>query len=518
MAEDDSNNNTLVNDDDTATQTSQYSRWKKIQHHCMKFVEESSMGILKYVFTGKSKFRSISWGIILIGCIIACVVNVSISFQRFAERPTTTTITIESTPEGLAFPAVSFCNLNLKRNVSDFLSNHTYLLLYYLFNPDQTFSKRYTTSYIIDQCRSVFVSQLDVSTRLVEIWNYILQEEKKHNFIYYCGFNSGGASETIDCKDDIVPVLTTTGLCYTFNGLKNGKVADKYVQYIGARYGLKIILDIAQENSPSTVGNSGVKVVVHERDDVPRPTLYGIGVPPGRNALIGIKKKVDIDETDEGRCVSGPDHQFQFLSNVTYSQFACLTDNLLELTAEHCGCVIYTDVYPSSGPYVNIRNCTFNDSCCLIDYYSKFNEAGIGCFLPCSFTNYETDKSYIGFPTGPYLEELADELNKSTDVVQNNFLAFQVFVQDIEVTTSVTQYSFGWNALLADIGGQMGLFLGIGIITFLEIFVLILDIIKDLTFPKKVREKIEQVETEMDLHFTAESESEGNDDEKTDDV
>jgi acid-sensing ion channel 5 len=470
-------------------------RYENFKHHCKKFIQKTSIKGLKHVFLGNSIPRRIIWGFIFSLCSIGCIVVVGFSFRRFFARPTATTIIVRSTPEdGLAFPAVTFCNLNRKRNLSDELNNQTHQLLYYLFSPDQTFSTtRENTSSIVDQC---YQDNLD---NLSEIWNYIIREDRMNNFIHYCGFSIGPDSDTIDCKNSIQPVLTSAGICYTFNG--NNNEPNKNVKRTGVRFGLKLILNIDSQNSPSPDGNSGVKVIVHERNYIPHPNLYGIGVPPGRNGLIGVRKRTEIDETVEAHCTDG--FNLPFLSDVVYSQFACLQNALLTHAAESCSCAIHSGVRPSSGHYANLRECTFNDSCCLIDNFDEFNEVAADCPLPCNFTYYSLTDSYVSFPSGSYLDNLVETFNKSADTIKEDFLAFQVFLEDIQVTTSITKYTFTWDALLADIGGQMGLFIGFGIISAFEVLVLILDILKDFLFPKKLIEvfdkELEDVKPELEV-------------------
>ena len=75
-------------------------------------------------------------------------------------------------------------------------------------------------------------------------------------------------------------------------------------------------------------GNCGVKIGVHERDDIARPNLYGFGIPPGRNAYIGVRKKIAIDHTSNVGCID--DRELSFYPQYEYSQFACQQNALVE--------------------------------------------------------------------------------------------------------------------------------------------------------------------------------------------
>ena len=53
-----------------------------------------------------------------------------------------------------------------------------------------------------------------------------------------------------------------------------------------------MIFNISEISFSSIVGNSGIKILIHERGDIARPNFYGFRIPPGRNAYIGIRKRL----------------------------------------------------------------------------------------------------------------------------------------------------------------------------------------------------------------------------------
>ena len=86
-----------------------------------------------------------------------------------------------------------------------------------------------------------------------------------NNFVYICGFNKDVNYNITSCKKELQHALTYLG---TFNSITNEK-PNVYVTATGANYGLKMIFNISQINHPSIEGNTGIKIVIHERDDVP---------------------------------------------------------------------------------------------------------------------------------------------------------------------------------------------------------------------------------------------------------
>ena len=465
-----------------------------------EFLDDNTIAGMNHIFKGKSKIRRLIWALIFIGSMIACITLISISFRRFISKPTSSTITVvtENENAGVDFPAVTICNHNLEYNASDFVIHNTYNLMNYLFNADENFHLSGSNeSSVIKQCQGL----LDAApSKLLNatIWNIQNPSKTIDEMIHYCGFIEGLNGEVEPCKDAFKPVLTSAGICFTFNGSSHG------IHSTGIRYGLKLILNIQQEKRPSFNGKSGVKLVIHNGGDIARPNLYGISVPPGRAIDIGVRRKATKDETSEAGCTDDKDLPFFPRGKYDYSQFACRENAIMEHIAKKssCNCVIHPD-RPSTGAYSSTPNCTISNACCLLREYTSFHPQSTSekCPLPCSFSYYERTASSSSFPNGRYLDRLVNTLNMSADYIKNNFLSVNVFLDDIQLTTTITQYTYGPEALLGEIGGQLGLFIGVSIITVFEVLVLCVDELKRLCFKFKIipEEKINNLESMITL-------------------
>ena len=454
-----------------------------------KWLEKASLDGISHVFKGKSKIRRIMWGVIFFGAVVGCLYTVGESLRRFIDKPTATSIFIESTEKsGLSFPAVTICSLDSADKNGGYMAE----LFEFLFNPDFAFN--FGISLDLGHCRDVLKNTTEFE-RNITIWDGLRESFK--DIIHFCGFIQGVDKKVIRCEEELQPVLTSLGICYTFNSITNGR-SDVYATATGAKYGLKIIFNVSQNNHPSGEGNSGIKIVVHERDDIPRPNLYGFGIPPGRNAYIGVRKKIDIDHTSNVGCID--DRELSFYPHYEYSQFACRQNSLVEHIAQPytCDCILDPAARPISGHYGNTPNCTFNDTCCLQNQSFSFDTHSI-CPIPCHFEYYDSRVSYTSFPTGLFLKRLATSSNKTVKTVQGNLLSVNVFLEDLQVTTTTTEYSYPVYGFLGDIGGNMGLFIGASIISLLEIVVLTLDELKRFCLTKKCKKKLERIDTKLQL-------------------
>ena len=443
------------------------------------FIETTTINGIFQIFRGRSKIRQILWGLLFIGSFVGCMVTFGYSFEKFIKKPTASTITLQS-EDSFTFPAVTICNLNIYKNpaVSSIIDNETFTLIQHLFR-----SGSYLEPYNINQqCKEKIENNIGLHER-EDLWNLLLPP-KENNFIYYCGFTYEASSKVISCENKFYPVITPAGICYTLS-----EEEAPVVKAIGSRYGLELILNIEQETHPTFNGKVGAAVIVHERNDIPRPTLYGISVPPGQNVDIAIQRQIFMDETKQNNCTQGEKKDFPFLPNVVYSQFACRRNELFEALANESGCGCIPSPYrPSTGCYANTPNCTLNDLCCLIERFSNYDRNST-CELPCNYTVYKYENSYSGFPEGETLNQIASTMNMTKEAVKNNFLSVHVFLEDVQTTKSITQYTYGEVDLLGELGGNMGLFLGISIISIMEVLVLVLDEIKKLVCPKKVIQK-----------------------------
>ena len=474
-----------------------------------EFLDDNTIAGINHIFKGKSKIKRLIWAFIFIGSMIACITLISLSFRRFISKPTSSTITVvtEDEDSGVKFPGITICNHNLEHNVSDSVVHNTYQLMNYLFNSDENFHLTGSnSSFVIKQCEAL-VGAASSEILNATIWNIQNPSKTIDEMIHYCGFVEGVNDEVVPCKDAFKPVLTSAGICFTFNGSNHG------IHSTGIRYGLKLVLNIQQDKRPSFNGKSGVKLVIHNGGDIARPNLYGISVPPGNAIDVGVRRRATKDETDEAGCTDGMDLPFFPNDKFDYSQFACRENAIMERIARRssCNCVIHPD-RPSTGIYSSTPNCSISDACCLLHEYTTFHpESNLDdCPLPCYFSYYESTASYSSFPNGRYLNTLVNTLNMSADYIKNNFLSVNIFLDDIQLTTTVTQYTYGPEALLGEIGGQLGLFIGVSIITFFELLVLCVDELKRLCFKFKIipEDKIKNLENIITLPEIEENQTE----------
>ena len=140
--------------------------------------------------------------------------------------------------------------------------------------------------------------------------------------------------------------------------------------------------------------------------------------------------------------------------------------------------------------------------------YQYFSfDARVGCAVPCHFEYYDNHISYSSLPNGSYLEDLVITSSMNKDSIREDIVSVSIFFEDLQVTTTTTEYSYPFTAFLADLGGALGLFLGASLIAFIEIGLLLLDEFKRICLPRKCKKKMNEIDAGLKLpEITDESE------------
>ena len=381
----------------------------------------------------------------------------------------------------MAFPAVTVCNLNRfrldelqERNLTDFIRS-AFSLVALDFSQEQCgaiLDNLTSSGAITVPAHSVGYEELTVNTR------NILEE-----FILECYF----AGRKCNVTEMFEPVFTSLGICYTFN---SGRLIEtQMANGTGQRQGLTLFINVQQYNYVTT-NDAGVKIAIHPQSEPPLPDDQVIGVPTGRNAFISIRELQLVDNT--GRNCNSRTSNLNFLQGeyTTYSESACLVDCMLTSLADKCVCVDSWSFYsPDSSEYTKLPNCTLKDICCITNKLRLPDQCN--CEAACSFSIYKSTASYSYFPLDDLSTYSGTVYNISPEQYSRNLLGVNIYFETLNIETQTTSSAYSFVALLSDIGGQLGLFLGLSVISIMEFGTWIIDEIKDRVFgisEKKLKE------------------------------
>lgn len=424
-----------------------------------KYIESSTAHGVVHIFIGKSYIRRAIWLLIVLASTAGCLYNCVDRILFLAGRPTATTITLDRKQE-ITFPAVTICNLNMLRR--DYLEGLDLLDVVQRILIDANEG--------LDTC----VRSLNNISDLPNITYQRLFEEGKHtleSLIIACNFL--GRNCSVD-YNTFLPTLTRLGICYVFNSGFNGRRVMTTTG-TGARLGLRLLLNISQNQYAASPNlDAGVKIAIHRQSEPPEPDDQGVGIATGANAFINIRQLNIVDNTGASCNSKDQVSELNFLQHdFNYSAAACANDCFYTQIACACNCVL-SDEYPADRqPYISLSLCTIKDMCCVLA--QQTTAVSCPCLPSCNSAFYQLTSSYSSFPANFFATEgLVDP--------DDNLLTANIFYESLSITEQVTSSSYDVVSLLSDIGGQLGLFLGISIISLIEFLFWVVDETKDRCF------------------------------------
>ena len=434
--------------------TSAKPRWKK----CIKeFVDDSSLRGILYVFASKSWIKRSFWAIVVLTAIGGfCTVTILNSLM-LAKEPISTSIVMTREDE-LEFPAVTICSLSLLNTTTlrsagggnDIISDLSALFADVQDNSDLASCQRRANSLASMTGQNISWGEL-----ITVAGNDIAASLRKCIFV--------GKKCT---SDEFKQLPTIGGLCYTFNG----NSTPVTIRGTGVRQGLRLQLS-PHHQFFSLERDFGFRVIIHNPGELPRPESEGIVVPLNSSVYIGMRQVNSTDETvfsTETQCidientVADPDLSFEHYGYTSYSPSLCLEACFYKHVIDRCNCterVLYKPV--PERYYHKLRNCTAPDLCCEVDEFDKVEE-NCDCRPKCSMVERT--------------------LTVSSATNADGLVGVNVFYESLFVETRRTTDSYTpWN-LISDIGGNTGLFLGFTLLSWVELLMLVIGLVKDGCF------------------------------------
>ncbi|KAJ7355005.1 ligand-gated sodium channel [Desmophyllum pertusum] len=229
---------------------------------------------------------------------------------------------------------------------------------------------------------------------------------------------------------------------------------------------------------------AGARVVIHDQGQMPFPDNEGHDVLPSRSTSLAIRRTVieRVDPFGNGSCISEDDVEDNIYAkkfNATYSRQACLNSCHANKQILECGCA--EAQFPADADICDIQNST--TAKCLNTLLRKLLSGELNCEVhcptPCREVIFGTSLSMGEWPSYGYeeilerrVQEREGELHPSKNIFER--LNFERVVENV---------SYKGVNLVADIGGQLGLWIGISVLTCCELLELILLMIRN-TFRK----------------------------------
>ncbi|CAO1326621.1 unnamed protein product [Diamesa hyperborea] len=300
------------------------------------------------------------------------------------------------------------------------------------------------------------------------------------------------------CEDLLTETVTDEGICYTFNmqeasemyekkavgyssddkhpsswNIDDGYKNDKYDNYPhratgSAAIGLNIVLK--QKNSDLDYicrgPVQGFKVHIHRNDEPPAMSSDYYRVGMSEETIIAIKSEV-VNEIEDHECYDTNDHDLQFFEE--YSQSKCELECLAKFMKQECGCVKFSLPHDAETKVCNQHQLQcYNDATTkyLIEESFKANYQ-CGCLPSCNHIEYTAEVSQTEFHFDKVIsaykqeddEEIADAIMSRLVIYMKDTHVREV--REIAINDKLSYY--------AQLGGLMAFFLGISLVSVVEV-------------------------------------------------
>ena len=437
---------------------------------------------------------------LLIGYFLASYTTIDLILTYLNYDVTSTTSTIYTTSK--VFPKVTICNKN-----------------------------RYTTKYGYDFLQKQNLS-ITNGSRIITITTSLLQDMVMSSQIKSLPdaqkqkFNHNLEDMLLSCQFDTLPCSANDfvweydawyGNCYTFNS----KVNNSRKSFLpGPTYGLNLELylnfyeDLAYHNSKN--GGLGALVRIDNVTSFVDHLNDGILISTGVITSLVLKEELKYKlpepystcNLDNDR-PSFDSYLYNLIANsrYNYTQTFCLIQCFQQLVIEKCNCTVsaFANVMNASVCSVlDDYNCTWN---VYTNIYTKNDYIDRVCIPQCPLECYSSKLTYtpsFSILLGNSLVEiLKQNENISTDFLTRNITvnavresvaALSVYYDSLSYTISEESPQWTIISLIATIGGNLGLFLGVCMFSLFEIIVTLIE----FYFYKRIHNKVRVKEPRQD--------------------
>ena len=443
------------------------------------------------VFNSKHYIIKIHLSIfLLISYCMASYMTIELIMNYFNYGVTTSIRTIYETPA--VFPKVTFCNLNqftTKEGYEFLKTTDTDGLLSQIGNVDFDYGSQIFWQLLLKAQASLANKTDDYKKRM---------GHELKDILFRCRFNFQKCTE-----DDFAWRWNSVfGNCFTFNSGFNSTSLRKS-DVSGVNYGLEVDLFVDfYENlsyTNSLLYGKGLMIFIDNATHVVEQAFDGISVSGGMATKIALKREFTTIQPkpysdciiNQGKDTEHDSYLYNLIKNspYDYTQYFCFEQCLQQLIIEKCKC--YFSVFVS---LMNSDICTsLNQTTCSIftylntygkDDYPK-NVCLTQCPLECNSTQISYKTTTYELLGDPYVNLIQKNKNLSSDFINKTITPetakksvsrIAVYYDSLSYTQSDEAPQIDLITLIANVGGNLGLFLGVSLFSVWEIVITLLEI------------------------------------------
>ncbi|VDI52470.1 acid-sensing ion channel 5 [Mytilus galloprovincialis] len=412
--------------------------------------------------------RKVFWICALSASFGMCVFQVyRLSLQYISEGVNTK---VSVSYKELEFPAVTICNLNPLK-LSDVLlepdlfqilneTEHAFGMSINYPYPKTSFPHTvpYDTGFSpMHTAKEVFRLRMGNYTK-DEIVNMSIP---MHEFILLCRFQGAAceATETTQIRDE------DYGICYTF--------APKIpiAKLAGPSMGLEFILNVhQQEYIPFITDSSGIRVAIHNRKYSPDIRGSGISIATSVETSIALTQRSFIRHPGRDGSQCDKDNKYSAI-------LVCMEKCIGKGVANTCGCL---SSWLHGADKVETMCSTPAEIHCMKQVQSaisSFSAEDCDCKVPCREVAYNKEVSTTAYPAvnqQGVLEVILNTDSASFGALRESIVYLKVYLASLTDELTEEELAYTEENFVSDIGGQLGLWVGMSVLSITEVVELII--------------------------------------------
>lgn len=490
--------------------------------------ETSAHGLAHTVQSNTSLIWKIIWICICVFAGSGAGFHLFSSINLYLEYPVQKVSTLVQKP--IKFPEVSFCNqvpispgsLQVERNNT----NSGYSSFQSQINDTTGFNELYRSISQINYSLSDLLHSQGILYSNVNHSELSQIGHSLRDMVLYCSYGGVACDMDLDFKQFLSPVYLN---CFTFTGKSS---VGKSSIGSGPSNGLSLILfldstdlldnsnDHGHYNIYSNVENMyGLRFEVHSNGEFPNPRDSGFDIMPGESTSIALNVERGITLNHPyGNCTTG----YKIMGGYEFSQGRCVDSCLAKYIYSTCNCI--SDLYLVDMQNSGQKSRTSGDKFCLkfdgnaTKFFGNFQcqfesqllfsrsaelKKVCNCLPLCANVYFNKVISQSVWPGKRYIHDMlyeviyehqnASSLKAYTQVnyaydnnftanalqgyVYDNFARVNIYFESTSILEHTERPSFPQSSLWSDIGGTIGLWAGLSVITVIEFISLILQLL-----------------------------------------
>ncbi|XP_052809160.1 amiloride-sensitive sodium channel subunit alpha-like [Mya arenaria] len=489
---------------------------RSVRQVLVELVDSSSIHGLPRLVSSRHIAIKILWFLLLVGAAAVLSVQMVGLFREYFSYPTQTSVSMQFSQ--LAFPALTFCNMNQIRHSSNW---NDYQELFDIYQESWKQNIVDTVDIKLDELLSWGMPEDDAESLLTEFQNprdgY---EAWKSRILFQLRNISKEERFSIGHKADVFLHSTTIagyfieptvydviqsasyGNCFTLDS------SSMIARGTGQSHALSIVFNIERyEYFKQSSSAFGVRMVLHEKGTLPLPESEGLTLNTAFETNVGIRQ-VSIERLGGryGDCTNG--ESFVDKYNSSYTVPVCYVVCEAEHMASECGCIPLNTPERVSldKPICDVANFSVRSCSTKVKNYIYHGDLTCDCKTPCKQTVYTTTLSGRSWPHDEYLKNVilkdicgrnnsayeeyykngntfceklkSDSLtDDELEEIAGNFISVNIYFEDLNYEKISEEALYNTIRFLSDIGGAMGFYMGASLLTYVEILQVIPELI-----------------------------------------